>query len=226
VTNREFDRKTAVVTGACGAVGAEIVAALATRGAVVTAVDRDGRGLCDLVERLQHDGVRVAGRQVDISSGPAVESLVDQVEREVGPIDIVVNAADLLRTGTAIGLTDDDWTQSFAINAHAVFHLSRAAATRMVARGAGAIITIAPTVPTHQPGTAAYTASKAAATAYAHGLAGEVARHGVHCTVITPTRPETPVLRSVADPDAHATTVVTAVLSALTHHADGTAVGA
>ncbi len=224
--NREFDRKTAVVTGACGAVGAEVVAALAARGAVVTAVDGDGRGLCDLVERLQRAGLRVAGRQVDIASGPAVESLVDQVEREVGPLDIAVNAADLLRTGSATGLTDDDWSQSFAINTHAVFHLSRAAASRMVSRHTGAIITIATTLPAHQPGFAAYTASKAAATAYAQGLATEVARHGVHCTVLTPARPETPLLRSVPDHDAHATTVVTAVLAALTDHADGTAVGA
>ncbi|HWO66969.1 MAG TPA: SDR family NAD(P)-dependent oxidoreductase [Umezawaea sp.] len=224
--NREFDRKTAVVTGACGAIGAEVVAALATRGAVVTAVDRDGRALCDLVERLQREGLRVAGRQVDITSGPAVESLVDQVEREVGPVDIAVNAADVLRTGKATGLTDDDWSQSFAINTHAVFHLSRAAAARMVPRGGGAIITIATTVQSHQPGYAAYSASKAAATAYANNLAAEVTRHGIQCTVITPTRPETPVLRSVADSDAHATAVAASVLAALTHHANGTAVGA
>jgi 2,3-dihydro-2,3-dihydroxybenzoate dehydrogenase len=225
VVNREFDRKTAVVTGACGAVGGEVVAELAARGALVTAVDRDGRGLCDLVERLQRDGLRVAGRQVDIASGPAVESLVDQVEREVGPLDIAVNAADLLRTGSATGLTDDDWAQSFAINSHAVFHLSRAAASRMVPRRGGAIVTVATTLPAHQPGFAAYTASKAAATAYATGLAAEVALHGVRCTVITPARPETP-LRSVADPDAHVGGVVAAVLAALGQHADGTAVGA
>ncbi|MCS7481473.1 SDR family NAD(P)-dependent oxidoreductase [Umezawaea endophytica] len=224
--NREFDRKTAVVTGACGAVGAEVVAALAARGAVVTAVDHDGRALCDLVERLQRAGLRVAGRQVDISSGPAVESLVDQVEREVGPVDIAVNAADLLRTGRATGLTDDDWSRSFAINTHAVFHLSRAAAARMVPRGGGAIITVATTVQTLQPGYAAYTASKAAATAYANHLAAEVTRHGVRCTVITTTRPETPLLRSVADSDAHASAVAASVLAALSHHADGTAVGA
>lgn len=226
MVNREFDRKTAVVTGACGAVGAEVVAALAARGAVVTAVDHDGRALCDLVERLQRAGLRVAGRQVDISSGPAVESLVDQVEREVGPVDIAVNAADLLRTGRATGLTDDDWSRSFAINTHAVFHLSRAAAARMVPRGGGAIITVATTVQTLQPGYAAYTASKAAATAYANHLAAEVTRHGVRCTVITTTRPETPLLRSVADSDAHASAVAASVLAALSHHADGTAVGA
>jgi 2,3-dihydro-2,3-dihydroxybenzoate dehydrogenase len=224
--NREFDRKTAVVTGACGAVGAEVVAALAARGAVVTAVDRDGRALCDLVERLQREGLRVAGRQVDITSGPAVESLVDQVEREVGPVDIAVNAADLLRTGRATGLTDDDWSQSFAINTHAVFHLSRAAAARMVPRGGGAIITIAAAVQSHQPGCAAYTASKAAATAYAATLAAEVTRHGVRCTVITPSRPEAPLLRSVAGSDAHAAAVAASVLAALGDHATGTAVGA
>ncbi|HEX6341497.1 SDR family NAD(P)-dependent oxidoreductase [Umezawaea sp.] len=224
--NRQFDGKTAVVTGACGAVGAEVVAALAARGAVVTAVDRDGRALCDLVERLQHEGLRVAGRQVDITSGPAVEALVDQVEREVGPVDIAVNAADLLRTGGATGLTDDDWAQSFAINTHSVFHLSRAAASRMVPRGRGSIVTVATTLPPHQPGFTAYAASKAAATTYANGLAAEITRHGVHCTVITPTRPETPVLRSVADQNAHATSVTAAVLAALAHHADGTAVGA
>ncbi|WNV84217.1 SDR family NAD(P)-dependent oxidoreductase [Umezawaea sp. Da 62-37] len=224
--NREFDRKTAVVTGACGAVGAEVVTALAARGAAVTAVDRDGRGLCELVERLQRGGLRVAGRQVDIASGPAVESLVDQVEREVGPIDIVVNAADLVRTGSAVGLTEDDWSQSFAVNAHAVFHLSRAAAARMVPRRGGAIVTVAGAAVGQQAGLAAYAASKAAATAYAHGLAAEVARYGVQCSVVSPGRPEAPVLRPVADHMTHASVVVSAVLTALAGHVDGTAVGA
>jgi 2,3-dihydro-2,3-dihydroxybenzoate dehydrogenase len=220
VTNREFDRKTAVVTGACGAVGAEVVAALAWRGAAVTAVDRDGRALCDLVEGLRSSGLPVAGRQVDITSACAVEALVDQVEREVGPIDMVVNAADLVRAGSAVDLVVDDWLACFAVNAHSVFYMSRAAAARMVVRRRGAIVTVA-CAPGSSAGQAAYAAAKAAAAAYMRELGAEVAGDGVRCAVVVPTAP---VLRSVDD---HDSAVVSQVLAALAAHADGgTAVGA
>lgn len=186
----EFSHKIALVTGACTPLGTEVVESLARQGALVAAVDGDGPRLAELVERLQRQGVRVAGRQIDVRSSAAVDALVDQVEREFGPIDAVVSVAAALRPGPALSISDEDWAHSFGVNADGVFHVSRAVATRMVARRHGTIVVVAAhtaTVP--RTSVAAYAASRAAAIAYTECLAAEVASRGVHCAVVAPDDP-------------------------------------
>ncbi len=183
----EFGHGIALVTGACAPLGSEVVESLARRGARVAAVDRDGARLADLVERLQGEGLRVAGRQLDVTSSAAVDALVDQLEREFGPIDAVVTTASALRPGPALSITDEDWSHCLAENVDGVFHVSRAVATRMVARSHGTILLVAAhatAVP--RSNLAAYAASRAAAVAYTECLAREVATRGVHCAVVAP----------------------------------------
>ncbi|MEV0679505.1 SDR family NAD(P)-dependent oxidoreductase [Actinosynnema sp. NPDC050436] len=178
------------MTGACAAPGAAVAEALARRGALVAAVDGDGARLAALVERLQGAGLRVAGRQIDVGSGAAVDALVDQVEREFGPIDALVATAGEVRPGQALTVSDADWAHSFAVNADGVFHASRAVAARMVQRGRGAIALIAAR-PVAVPRTtaAAYAASLAAAVTYTEHLAVEAAVRGVRCAVVAPDDP-------------------------------------
>ncbi|MEU5696250.1 SDR family NAD(P)-dependent oxidoreductase [Actinosynnema sp. NPDC020468] len=183
----ELSHKIALVTGACTAVGAAVAESLARRGALVALVDNDGSRLAALVERLHGTGLRVAGRQVDVTSSAAVDALVDQLEREFGPVDALVTVAAAVRPGPALALSDDDWAHSFAVNADGVFHVSRAVACRMVERRHGVIVTAA-THPGSVPrtGVAAYAASRAAAIAYTECLAAEVSPRGVHCAVVAP----------------------------------------
>ncbi|MCE6994878.1 SDR family NAD(P)-dependent oxidoreductase [Saccharothrix sp. S26] len=188
--NAEFRHKIALITGACSPLGAEVVESLAGQGALVVAVDSDGARLADLVERLHARGLRIAGRQIDVTSSAAVDALVDQVEREFGPIDALVATASALRPGPVLSITDADWTHSFAVNVNGVFNISRAVATRMVDRSRGTIIMVpAHAVAVPRSGMAAYAASRAAAITYTECLAVEVSPHGVHCAVVAPTDP-------------------------------------
>ncbi|MBB5959090.1 2,3-dihydro-2,3-dihydroxybenzoate dehydrogenase [Saccharothrix tamanrassetensis] len=186
----ELSHRIALVTGACTPLGVEVVEWLARQGALVAAVDSDGARLADLVERWQAEGLRIAGRQIDVTSSAAVDALVDQVEREFGPIDALVATAGALRPGPALSITDEDWSHSFAVNADGVFHVSRAVATRMVGREHGTIVMVAAhtaAVPrSNVAAYAAYAASRAAAVVYTECLAVEVATRGVHCAVIAP----------------------------------------
>lgn len=183
----EFRHKIALITGACSPLGAEVVESLARRGALVAAVDSDGARLADLVERLQEEGLRIAGRQIDVTSSAAVDALVDQLEREFGAIDALVAMAGALRPGPALSITDEDWAHTFAVNVDGVFNVSRAVATRMVERGRGTIVMVpAHVVAVPRSGIAAYAASRAAAVAYTECLAVEVAASGVHCAVVAP----------------------------------------
>ncbi|MEU4807281.1 SDR family NAD(P)-dependent oxidoreductase [Actinosynnema sp. NPDC023587] len=186
----EFGHRIALVTGACAAPGTAVVEALARRGTPVAAVDGDGARLAELVERWQGTGLRIVGRQIDVTSGAAVDALVDQVEREFGPIDALVTTAAELRPGPALTISDADWAQSFAVNADGVFHASRAVAARMVLRRRGTIVVVAAhPVAGLRSGTAAYAASLAAAVTYTEHLAVEVAACGVHCAVVAPEDP-------------------------------------
>ncbi|QFZ22066.1 SDR family NAD(P)-dependent oxidoreductase [Saccharothrix syringae] len=185
--NAEFRRRVALVTGACSQLGGEVVEALARRGALVAAVDGDGPRLADLVERLRGEGLRVAGRQIDVTSGEAVDALVDQVEREFGAVDALVAVAGALRPGPALSISDEDWAHSFRVNVDGVFNASRAVGARMVARGRGTIVMVpAHAVAVPRSGVAAYAASRAAAVAFTECLAVEVAARGVHCAVVAP----------------------------------------
>lgn len=183
----EFAGKLAVVTGAAGGIGAAVVRALSVQGARVVAFDRDRAAVETLAARLGLEHGRVRGHALDVRRSEAVEDAIAAVEAEVGAIDIAVNVAGVLKTGTVLETSDDAWTFHVDVNATGVFNLSRSVARRMAARRRGAIVTVssnAARVPRH--GMAAYAASKAAASMFTRCLGLELAGSGVRCNVVAP----------------------------------------
>jgi 2,3-dihydro-2,3-dihydroxybenzoate dehydrogenase len=193
----------ALVTGAAGGIGAAIVRRLGEEGTPVAALDRDEEGLRGLAGKLTADGLRVTPFPVDVGSSAEVETVVDAVERRLGPIGELVNAAGVLRTGRAVALSDDDWATTFAVNVTGVFHVSRAVVARMVRRRAGAVVTVASNAAlATRMGMSAYAASKAAAMAFTKTLGLEVAAYGIRCNVVTPGSTDTPMLSALwSDPE-------------------------
>ncbi|MEU4655989.1 2,3-dihydro-2,3-dihydroxybenzoate dehydrogenase [Streptomyces sp. NPDC023723] len=191
--------KVALVTGAAGGIGAAVVRALAERGAVVAAVDRNADALRETVAKLVAEGgSRIEAFPADVTDSAAVDALVDTVERDLGPVDHLVNAAGVLRLGTVGSLTDEDWRATFAVNVDGVFHLSRAVVARMVPRRRGALVTVASNAAsTPRAEMAAYAASKAAATMFTKSLGLEVAEYGIRCNVVAPGSTDTPMLSSM-----------------------------
>jgi 2,3-dihydro-2,3-dihydroxybenzoate dehydrogenase len=135
-----------------------------------------------------------------VTSTAEVEALVDRIERELGPVDILVNVAGILRLGRVIDLSDDDWDASFAVNVRGVFVCSRAVARRMVSRRRGTIVTIASnSADIPRMGMAAYCASKAAAVLFTKVLGLELAEYGIRCNIVSPGSTETPMQRQLWD---------------------------
>lgn len=193
-----MEDRVALVTGAAGGIGAAVVRALGERGAVVAAVDRDGTRLREVAEKLAADGARVTAYPADVTRRHEVEGLVEVVERDLGPVEYLVNAAGVLRPGEARSVTDEDWTATFAVNATGVFLVSTAVVNRMVPRARGAIVTVTSNAAaTPRADMAAYAASKAAASMFTRCLGLEVARHGVRCNLVAPGSTDTPMLRSL-----------------------------
>ncbi|HEU5155710.1 MAG TPA: 2,3-dihydro-2,3-dihydroxybenzoate dehydrogenase [Streptosporangiaceae bacterium] len=197
--------RVAIVTGAAGGIGAAVTNGLGMDGVTVAAVDCDAARLRANADRWTGLGLRVEAFPGDVSHRSAVESLVDAVERRLGPVESLVNAAGVLRVGKVTDFAPEDWAEIFSVNTTGVFNMCQAVSARMVPRSRGAIVTVASNaarVPRAEM--AAYAASKAAAAMFTKSLGLEVARHGIRCNVVAPGSTDTPMLRSMWHDEADA----------------------
>ncbi|MCM2386955.1 2,3-dihydro-2,3-dihydroxybenzoate dehydrogenase [Streptomyces albipurpureus] len=211
----EFAGRVALVTGAGQGIGAAVTQALAALGATVAATDRAADTVSvvasALTEEFEDDPTAgpVNSYALDVTDVHAVEETVDRVERELGPVDILVNVAGVLRTAPVLELTDRDWAETFAVNTTGVFHVSRAVVARMAPRGTGCVVTVASNaagIP--RPRMAAYAASKAAAVMFTKCLGLEQARNGIRCNVVAPGSTDTPMQRALWADESDAVRVV------------------
>ncbi|MBB3733847.1 2,3-dihydro-2,3-dihydroxybenzoate dehydrogenase [Nonomuraea dietziae] len=186
-----IDGKVALVTGAGRGIGAAVTDALLAAGATVAAADL-------LIQPSTPHGA--VPYLLDVRDAGEVDDVVAAVERDLGPIDILVNVAGVLLPGSVQDTDLDQWQQTIAVNASGVFLVSRAVTARMVPRGCGAIVTVSSNAAsTPRMGMAAYAASKAAATAFTRCLGLELAGHGIRCNVVSPGSTDTDMLRALHD---------------------------
>jgi 2-deoxy-D-gluconate 3-dehydrogenase len=186
----DLDGKTALVTGSRSGIGQAVATALAGAGA-----DLVLHGHRDDVDETEA-AVRAAGRRVtrwarDLSD---LDGLAEDAERllDATQVDILVNNAGIIRRAPGARLTLRDWDDVLTVNLDAVFVLTQAAGARMLARGAGKVISIASVLSFHGGrNTAAYTASKHAVVGLTRTLANEWAPHGVQVNAIAPGYVET-----------------------------------
>ncbi|QUH02726.1 2,3-dihydro-2,3-dihydroxybenzoate dehydrogenase [Saccharopolyspora erythraea] len=201
--------KVALVSGAGRGIGAAVATALSGLGAVIAAVDVDAGEVTAVAARLAEQGGKAEPYVADVADAASVAGVVDRVERDLGPIDILANVAGVLHPGTVHELADEDWHRTFAVNTDGVFHLCREVTRRMVPRERGCVVTVgsnAAGVPRH--GMAAYAASKAAATLFTKSLGLELAEHGIRCNVVSPGSTDTDMLRALLAGEGDARQVI------------------
>lgn len=182
----------AMVTGAAQGIGLAVAHALAAQGVHVAALD------------LRHTALHAACAgapllhpiAVDLRDSAAVDQAVGTAERQIGAIDYLVNVAGVLNVGEAADTGDDDWLQTFAVNTHGLFYVSRAVARRMRERRRGSIVTVGSNAAgTPRSGMAAYAASKAAAAQFTRCLGLELAAYGIRCNLVSPGSTDTDMQR-------------------------------
>ncbi|MFE5808708.1 2,3-dihydro-2,3-dihydroxybenzoate dehydrogenase [Streptomyces sp. NPDC056491] len=197
-----FTGKVALVTGAGQGIGEAVVRTLFRLGASVAATDISAKAVTALAAELGSQTGRVPAAgvgavrayELDVTDPAAVGRTVALIGRQLGPVDILVNVAGILRAVPVTELTDEDWAATFAVNVQGVFFTSRAVVPAMAERGSGSVITVASNaagIP--RTGMSAYAASKAAAVMFTKCLGLEYARSGVRCNIVAPGSTDTPM---------------------------------
>jgi 2-dehydro-3-deoxy-L-rhamnonate dehydrogenase (NAD+) len=186
----DFDGRTALVTGGASGIGAAAATLLRDRGARVAAFDLDPSGAPDGV-------LGIAG---EVTESGQADAAVAQVERELGPLDVLVCCAgvggDSLHT---VDVGDDEWRRVLAINLDGVFFFDRAAARAMAPRGYGRIVNVASIAGKEgNPMAAAYSASKAAVIGLTKSVGKDLATTGVLVNCIAPAVIATPILEQLS----------------------------
>jgi 3-oxoacyl-[acyl-carrier protein] reductase len=189
--------KTALVTGASGAIGGAIARALHAQGATVAISGTRQDALDKLAAEL---GARVHTLRCDLSDAAAVEKLVPDAEAKMEKLDILIANAGVNADNLFVSLTDEAWDKVIAVNLTATFRLSRAAVKSMMRRRWGRIIGISSVVGfTGNPGQGNYTASKAGMVGMMKSVAAEYAKRNVTANCIAPGIIASPMIDKLND---------------------------
>ncbi len=142
---RMFDLsgKLALVTGGNGGIGRGIARGLARAGASVAIVARNEERNRATEKELAALGVKALALKVDLSNRKALRPAFEQIERELGPIDILVNNAAFAILKGLLEHTEEDWDAVLETDLTACFILSKYAAQSMIPRKRGKIINVA-----------------------------------------------------------------------------------
>jgi NAD(P)-dependent dehydrogenase (short-subunit alcohol dehydrogenase family) len=187
--------RTALITGAAQGLGRAMSLGLLEQGFSVAAVDRDVNGLAALREQIAA-GPKFEGFVADLTDFDAPK-LAGEVEKRFGRIDILINNAGIgqgqvrpdyhAHPPKFYEVTPSQWSRAIAVNANAVFHLSRAVVKPMIDRKWGRIINITTSLGTMlHGGSTPYGPSKASAEALSSVMAADLEGTGVTVNVIIP----------------------------------------
>lgn len=187
----------AVVTGGASGIGRALAERLHAEGARVAVVDRNGGAAAATAGAI--DGALPIG--ADVADETAVTALVEQVEVELGPIDVYCSNAGV-SLGVGLG-GDKEWEESWAVHALAHLYAARAVLPGMVERGSGHFVVTASAAGLLMlMRSAPYTVTKHASVALAEWLAVEYGGKGVGIHCVAPQGVRTPMVD--ADPVAEA----------------------
>jgi 3-oxoacyl-[acyl-carrier protein] reductase len=182
----------AVVTGASAGIGAETVRALAGHGADVAFCARTRAAVNALAAECSGLAGKVMPFVADMSDGASIDGLCDEVDRELGPPDTLINNVGASPSRNFLYMTDDEWEELFRLNLSSAMRCTRRFLPGMRQAKFGRIVMIS-SVAARYPSAALidYAASKAALNAAAKALARKYAADNVLINTVLPGRVRT-----------------------------------
>ncbi|RJT22257.1 SDR family oxidoreductase [Mesorhizobium waimense] len=190
-------KKVVIITGATSGIGEAVVEAFAAIGASVVLVGRDrerGKRALEAVQKLNCRAELMLG---DVADSAFADHVVNSTVERFGKVSVLVNSAGIIRRGSVLETTDDDWRETFEANVSGVFYFSRAAVKAMGRTGGGSIVNIASNVGlVGCSELAAYCSSKGAVVLLTRAMALDHAKEQISINAVCPGAVDTPMLVS------------------------------
>lgn len=184
-----FDGRRALITGAGSGIGQATVHRLLAEGARVVAADIDAEGLRTTAGRAAEDGTagRLETRELDIADEAAVRSGVAAAVAGLGGLDVLVNAAGILRSAHTHETGLDLFNKIISINLTGTFLVIREALPALLEGSSPVVVNFSSTSAAFaHPYMAAYAASKGGVQAMTHAIASEYSKQGLRAVCVAP----------------------------------------
>ena len=181
-----LEGKVVLVTGSARGIGRAIVEKLAAHGAKMVIS-------CDMGE-TSYEQANVVHKILNVTDREAIKTFVDEVEKEYGKIEVLVNNAGITKDGLIMRMSEDQWDAVIDVNLKGVFNMTQAVSKSMLKARKGSIINMASVVGLHgNPGQTNYAATKGGVIAMSKTWAKEFGSRSVRSNCIAPGFIQTPM---------------------------------
>ncbi|KJF42159.1 3-oxoacyl-[acyl-carrier-protein] reductase [Draconibacterium sediminis] len=183
-----LEGKTAIITGASRGIGKAIAVKYAQEGCDVAFTDLfEDDNMKATEEELKTYGVKAKGYASDASNFEDTDRVVNEIVKEFGRIDVLVNNAGITKDTLLMRMTEDQWDAVINVNLKSVFNFTKAAQRTMLKQRSGSIINLSSVVGVSgNAGQSNYSASKAGIIGFTKSIARELGSRGVRSNAIAP----------------------------------------
>lgn len=183
-----LENKVSIITGATRGIGKGVAELFADQGShiIFTYVSSDEKARA-LEAELQAKGVKAKGYKFNVADYAACEEMANDVVKEFGSIDVVVNNAGITRDNLLMRMSEEQWDEVINTNLKSVFNMTKAVQRTMLKQRKGSIVNMSSVVGVKgNAGQANYAASKAGLLGFTKSVALELGSRNIRCNAIAP----------------------------------------
>ena len=183
----DFKGKSVIVTGASRGIGLTIAQAFAAAGANVAICATNQAALSQAADTLTPFGGKVFTQVVNVSKAENCENFVNNVVKEFGSVDVLINNAGITKDNLTVRMSEEDWDSVISVNLKGTFLMAKAALKVMFKKRSGSVVNISSVVgEMGNAGQANYVASKAGIIGLTKTLAKEFGSRNVRVNAVAP----------------------------------------